>query len=178
MQVVGLDLSLRATGVATSAGVRTLSPPRGVVGVDRLAWLRDALEYVIRRAGGFDVAAVEGYSFGAKGSAVYQLGELGGVVRLLLRDLGTPIAVVPPSSLKKYACGSGAARKEQVLVAAVHRLGYDGHSTDASDALWLLHMALDHYGLSGAVKVPASHRTALSAVDWPRLPAAATSAAG
>lgn len=173
MNVVGLDLSLTATGVATEAGCEVLAAK--IRGCERLAWIRDqailvvlneAAVYPPRRA---DLVVIEGYSFGSRGRTLYQIGELGGVIRLALHEQGIPFVEVPPSTLKKYATGHGNAGKGEVLAAAIRRLGYDGHDDNEADALWLRAMALDFYGLPGWCILPASHQVALDKIDWPEL---------
>lgn len=170
MNIVGLDLSLSATGIATVTGVEVLSPPN-LSGCERLGWLR---EEVIDRAivgfGNVDLVVIEGYAYGRANQA-HQLGELGGVIRLALYDAGIPFVDVPPAVLKKYATGRGNAGKAEVLASAIRRLGYEGHDDNEADALWLREMGVGHYG--GRSLVPESHRTALDKVDWPELEAAA-----
>lgn len=175
MKVLALDLSLTSTGVAYPLGsVGRWIPPSGVVGMERLQWLRCRLAESWVECG-VDLVVIEGYSFGmarpTKGqgggqpSHAHALGELGGVIRFTLWNNAVPYVDVAPASLKKYATGKGNAKKESVLVEAVKRLGYDGSSTDEADALWLRAMALDAYG-EPEVEMPALNRTALEAVPW------------
>lgn len=165
MSILALDLSLTALGWAMNAPVRSgiWKPPHR--GVERLAailgWLNGMLD-------GVGLVCVEGYSFGSQGRAVVSLGELGGVVRLHLYQRGLPFVEVPPSCRAKLATGKGNAGKDEVLAAAIRRLGYEGHDHNASDALWLLQAALVHYGLPGAVDLPQSHRDALTKIEWPK----------
>jgi crossover junction endodeoxyribonuclease RuvC len=167
MSVITFDLSLTATGWAGPDGSGVLLPPAGVgKGVERLRWIRDA---VLELAAGADLVVLEGYSFASKGRAVVSIGELGGVVRLALHEAGLPVVEVSPSSRAKYATGKGNASKDQVLVEAVRRLDYAGHSHDEADALWLRCMALDALDLPGRVDVPKVNRTALAGVDWPQV---------
>ena len=177
VKITALDLSLSSTGWARTPVAPQGSPapsprPRcGVVsppssvgkGVVRLAWLRDA---VLDRVDGTDLVVIEGYSFHSRGRGTIARAELGGVFRLALHDRGIPWVEVSPSSLKRYATGKGNAPKEAVLASAIRRLGYPGHLDDEADALWLLAMAQDHYGLPGAPAMPKSHRKALEGVRW------------
>lgn len=178
MNVVGLDLSLTATGVATEAGVEVLATK--LRGCERLAWLRDAVlgfadpgssAHLQRRPDALfpvaDLVVVEGYAYGRANQA-HQAGELGGVIRLALHEAAIPFVIVPPSSLKKLATGNGGAKKEAVLAAAIRRLGYQGDDHNESDAMWLREAALQHYGRS-TVTLPAAHLAVLAKVDWPAL---------
>lgn len=159
--VVGLDLSLTATGYANDAGTGTLTaaPKKGCA---RLALLRDLVSLECRDA---DLVVVEGYAFAARNSHAHALGELGGVIRLALHEAGVPFVDVPPASLKKYATGKGNANKGEMLAAAIRRLGYEGASDNEADAMWLRAMGLDALGCP-VVKLPETHRAALAKVDW------------
>ncbi len=168
MNLAALDLSLTATGWARDGAVGVISPPGRVgKGTARLAWLRETL---LERVDGADLVVIEGYSFHSRGRGTIARAELGGVIRLALHDRRIPWVEVSPSSLKRYATGKGNSPKEAVLASAIRRLGYPGHSDDEADALWLLAMARDHYGLPGAPAMPKAHREALEGVDWPEVP--------
>lgn len=165
MNVLALDLALTVSGFAgpSASGTFGPSPDRGMA---RLAWVR---EEVLVLAEGADLVAIEGYSFGSRGRQ-HATGELGGVIRLALWERDIPVVDVPPSSLKKYATGRGNAGKDQVLAAAIRRLGFQGHDHNEADALWLRTMAQDRYGLhDGGPAVPKAHRSALDGVAWPEM---------
>jgi len=159
-RVIGLDLSLTATGVAYPSG-RVATWRSKHRGCERLLELRDDVLAAARRA---DLVVMEGYAFGRPQQAHY-LGELGGVVRLGLYEVGTPFVVVPPSVLKGYACGRGNAPKDEVLVSAVRRLGYEGADNNQADALWLRAIALEALG-APVVELPEMHRKWVSKVKW------------
>jgi crossover junction endodeoxyribonuclease RuvC len=179
-RILALDLSLTATGWATNAtlfdaqasGVLSTAKLRGM---ERLAYIRSFVEEAVREVergtglGFHPIVVLEGYSFGSKGRAVINLGELGGVIRLALRDRGTPYVEVPPANVKKYATGRGNAPKEEVLAAAIRRLNFAGHDHNEADAWWLRAMALDHYGEISEPIVPKAQRAELAKVAWPKL---------
>ena len=119
---------------------------------------------------GLDLALIEGYSFGSEGQGKINTAEMRGVVSYFLWQYDIPLVQVPPSTLKMYATGKGNAPKNQVLIQAVKRLGYEGHSDDIADAKWMLQLALAHYGLPGAVQLPQTHTRALEKIEWPRVP--------
>jgi Holliday junction resolvasome RuvABC endonuclease subunit len=160
--VIGLDLSLTATGVATPEGEETWRPPG--TGMARLDWVRASVAELL----GYwapGLVVVEGYSYGSRASHAHGLGELGGVVRLALADAAVTYVDIPPASLKKYATGKGNAGKGEVLTAAVRRLGYGGHDDNQADALWLRAMGMHHLG-HPLTELPAAHLTGLAKVDW------------
>ncbi len=160
-RILALDLSLSRTGWATDED-------RGVIRATTTGTARliDISDQVLELAAHSDVACVEGYAY-ARPHQAHQLGELGGVVRVALHELGVPIAVVAPSALKRYATGSGAAPKAAVLVAAVRRLGYTGSDDNIADAMWLHALAAAAYSRP-VVDMPREQTArAVAAVDWP-----------
>lgn len=172
MQVLALDLSLTATGVAYPDATTTTWSPKNLNGPARLKWFRQKLDDILEgfTYGPLDLVVIEEYAFAAKGAHAHEVGELGGVVRLTLHDRGQAWTAVNPKSLKRYATGNGNANKDLVRDAARDRLGplAPGISSDECDALWLRAMALDHYG-EPVVQMPASNRQSLAAVAWPEL---------
>jgi Holliday junction resolvasome RuvABC endonuclease subunit len=170
MNILALDLSLTSTGVAYPDGATDTWGPK-LTGPARLSWFRTGLIDLLSGVD-VDLVVIEEYAFHGKFAHSHEIGELGGVIRLALHDRGQRWVPVIPSSLKLYATGRGNAGKEEVLVAAVRLLGYDGHSNDEADAAWLRAMALDFYG-HPLVKFPATHRKALGKVPWPVLEDAA-----
>ncbi len=171
MRIVALDLSLTASGVCDSQAPEkpfTLVPPNGMRGMERLRWIRAE---VVRATKGADLVVIEGYSFGSKNQAHY-LGELGGVIRLMLYCLGRPYIDIAPTVRAKVATGSGAGRKDAVFAEAFKRLGYTGDSKDEADARWLLECAFQHYELPLRADLPAKHLEPLakSRPKWPAIP--------
>ncbi len=163
MRVIGLDLSLTGTGIATNYGTATIhSKARGM---ERLAHIRDQVLSVLIP----DVEhlfVIEGYSMGTarQSSHAHGLGELGGVIRLALWEAGVGYLDCPPACLKRYACGRGNAPKEEVLIAAVKR-GADVRDNNQADAFFLRAMGLDAMG-APVVDMPQAHRAGLKSIEW------------
>ena len=57
-----------------------------------------------------DQIAIEGYSMGSKGK-VFNIAENTGVLKYKIHNLGIPLEVIPPTTLKKYATTKGNADK-------------------------------------------------------------------
>lgn len=146
MIVVGLDLSLTATGTCDSNGADVFKSKER--GVRRLVDIRDHVLNLCLDRDGDVFVVMEGYSMGGqRGSAGVgqMLGELGGVIRVALHEAEVPWLEVPPSTLKKFATGKGNANKSAMGLAAA-RCGYDGPGDDnAIDAWWL--RCIGRYGL-------------------------------
>lgn len=167
-KVYGLDLSLASTGIACNAGwTDTLKPPAKLRGHERLAWLLGAIKEHVRSA---DLVIVEGPSYGSqKGQAGHhERAGLWWMVTHWLWTAGVPFAVAPPSSVKKYATGSGVAGKDAMLLAAAKRFPWFDGDNNACDGLWLCAAGADHLGVP-MVAMPQAHRAALAGVEWPVL---------
>jgi len=57
-----------------------------------------------------DQIAIEGYTMGSKGK-VFNIAENTGVLKYKIHNLGIPLEVIPPTTLKKYATTKGNADK-------------------------------------------------------------------
>jgi crossover junction endodeoxyribonuclease RuvC len=135
-RILALDLSLTSTGYAHSGGTGRIASKK--TGVERLHEIREAVRSLVLTTQA-EAAVIEGYSFGSQGRAVFNIGELGGVIRLLLHDMGVPYTEVPPSTLKKWATGKGNANKDTMLETAIRKYAFEGHGNDEADA-WLLYL--------------------------------------
>lgn len=168
--VVGLDLSLAATGMAGPhpVALQTFTfPYRGEM---RLAAIRDTIAN--HGATTAELVVLEDLPVGLRNAAAGTLGMLHGVVRVALWEADVPVALVPPASLKKYATGRGNATKADMRVELLKRTGLDLRDDNQVDAWWLRAMGLDRLGCP-PVDLPATHRAALERIDWPAARAAA-----
>lgn len=168
-KVMGLDLALTVTGGASVYGWHWSFDTKKLRDVQRLdairrhlRWqlgvdtVRPALSDTLRP----DIVAIEGFAYGAKGNAVFEIGGLGWIVRMLLWDHGIPYVIFSPSQIKKYATGKGNANKNAVMIAAHKRLGYDGSDDNEADALWARALCLASLG-HPMVDLPQANREAV-----------------
>jgi crossover junction endodeoxyribonuclease RuvC len=165
--IVALDLSLTASGYATSDGKSgVLVPPKGRDrGMPRYAWILDRVDEI---TAGADLIVIEWYAFGAKNQqGLIDIHGLGQLIRFTLFEWKRVYVDAPPTTVKKFATGSGNAKKPDMLMAAIRKLGWEGSTNDnIIDAIWLLEMARAHYGAGGSNE---KQREALKAVAWPEL---------
>lgn len=111
-------------------------------GVDRLLFIEEWLateigDYVI------DWVCMEGYANGSKFGRE-AAGELGYAVKRYLRSRHPQRllpTVVPPTSVKKFATGSGAAKKNEMLLAVYKRWGVEYKNDNLADAFVLAKIA-------------------------------------
>lgn len=145
---MGLDLSLTSTGV--SIGGLTTSIKSKNKGSERLLEIRNEI-IELAQTSGVEIVAIEGYSYASRHSQAHSIGELGGVVRVALRELGVPVVVIPPTCRAKFATGKGNSGKSEVMSAISAKTGIiwsGGDGNDRCDAWILEQMALTYLGLS------------------------------
>ena len=169
MRIIGLDLSMSATGVAFPDGSTALIKPRGK-GDPRLLSIENRMNAALRLARP-DLAVVEEFKGVAQGDANKIVPMVHATVRLCLMRAGVPYVLVNPSTLKLYATGYGSSDKAAMAVAA---LTYGGREFtgdkggDQCDAWWLRAAGRTAYG-EPVIRVPKANTDALREVDWPVL---------
>jgi Holliday junction resolvasome RuvABC endonuclease subunit len=142
---IGIDPSLRSTGFA-AFGVHpkpltsVILPPTELSGVKRLAFLRDELHELLMLQFKIEHACIEGPAIGAVNRAD-DIGQLRGVLLIMLHDMEIPTTIVAPKSLKKFATRSGNAKKDKMIECANETFGLDTTSDDIADAVWLAQIA-------------------------------------
>ena len=94
MESLALDLSLTSTGYCHNGETGVIAPK--TIGAERLS---DIQRKVASLALNFSINAVvmEGYSFASRHSQAHSIGELGGVILLLLFEMEIPYVVIPPT---------------------------------------------------------------------------------
>ncbi|BCM70924.1 hypothetical protein EASAB2608_06258 [Streptomyces sp. EAS-AB2608] len=161
-RVLGLDLSITATGYALSDGqTGTFKGPWK--GDWRLVAIKTA---VAGQADGIDVAVIEDLPTHAKAAGI--TGMVHGAVRTVLMELGVPYVLITPATLKAYATGKGNADKTAMAIAALKRAGREFVDDNQCDAWWLRAAGLDWYGHS-EFDMPKAQRDRLGKVTWPKL---------
>lgn len=104
-------------------------------GIARLAKYRDALNKLMLTYAVTD-GVIEGYSYMSKWRA-HDLGEVGGIIRLLFYDSKIQLTIVPPPTLKKFVSGKGNSKKELMMLHAFRKWGKEFPDTHQCDAYCL-----------------------------------------
>lgn len=172
--VLGIDPSLTATGISDGCatwlvkskgtGDATLSDRSW-----RLAELRAAITNHIETRPHVDLVVIEQPAFSRQNGHMHDRSGLWWLVVDWTVFHGIPVVEVSPTALKKYATGSGAAKKSAVIDATARRfpeVDTGGGDDNRCDALWLSAMGIDH--LCGDSVVPAAQRAVLDKVAWPK----------
>lgn len=119
-------------------------------GMHRLCYIEKEVMQVIEAARP-TLIVYEGYAMGIKGGGrVFDLGELGGVLKKRIWEEGISLMVVPPATLQLAVTGSGGVPKKAngkkgdkkaALASALDRFyGYTIDQNDEADALGLMLM--------------------------------------
>jgi Holliday junction resolvasome RuvABC endonuclease subunit len=154
-RVIGLDLSMSATGIAEASG-QTYTYNPGVKGDHRLTSIRKAVGLAVGE--GVDLVVIEDAV--VRSPAAVEMGMVHGVVRSSLLAAGVRYVLITPATLKKYATGKGNATKPDMRMALYQRMGIDLRDDNQVDATWLRYAGLDLVG-APVVKVPAAQAAAL-----------------
>lgn len=173
--VVGVDLSLTGTGIATPTAVRTIGSTgrKGAPLRVRHARLTDLATQVVlavseAAAPRTALVVVEAPAFSRITGHQHDRSGLWWLTVDELLAAGHLVAEVAPTCLKRFATGKGVADKGAMVDAAARRLPHwaTGGQNDAVDALWLRAMGMHRYG-TPLCSVPKTHAAALDAVAWP-----------
>lgn len=153
---LGVDQSLRSSGVVVVGASNDLIyrgtiAPKKLTGVERLAFIREGIREVLAGEPSISFAALEGYSFDSVNRS-FDLGELGGLVRLALYDAGIPFVVVSPKTLKSFVSSNGGATKEQMREAVLKKWGMNFEQDDECDAYGLAQLARSVHLNTGATR--------------------------
>lgn len=161
--VVGLDLSLAATGVARPGGLLDTIKP-SAEGDARLVEIVDSISVeVMTIAGVLGLVVLEDLPFGHN-HAAGRLGMLHGAVRVAFRRHDVRYITVPPATLKVFATGRGNATKADLRMALYRRLDVDERDDNRVDAAWLRLLGLQVLG-HPEVQLPKDHLRSLAKLD-------------
>ena len=72
-------------------------------------------DWVLAHASFSEVIAIEGYAFGTRGRALFNIAENGGILKYRLRNLGISLLLPSPAEIKKFATGNGTAKKVAMI---------------------------------------------------------------
>lgn len=155
MIYIGIDPSLTGTGIVVldeqgnvlDKGVIRTSPREPIE-----ARLEDIILGVRDMINGNSNAdeechiCLEGLSYGSKSSSMLDLAGLHHVLRhqIMYSWGGIPRTIVPPQTLKKWVCGKGNVKKEQMLLQTYKRWGLEFQDNNICDAYCLARYAMEN----------------------------------
>jgi Holliday junction resolvasome RuvABC endonuclease subunit len=153
---LGIDLSLRNTGVAlldsTRALYTTIHTEADTPHLERVRYLTNSIISFAKKA---DVLCLEDYAFGASGDAVHRIVELTGILKWrLYQELKIVPVVCNIRTLKKFITGSGKATKGQMGKALKDVWGVDFRELKANGKRGkLMDGEADAYSLALIIKI-------------------------
>lgn len=173
-RVIGADLSLTGTAIASNAGWCDLIGLAGITTLDlpaRIDALHKLRDRVLDLVGQPDLVVAEAIAYSRTNGGAAERAWLWFEVTGRLIRRGVEVATVTTGTLKIYATGSGqkkgASTKGAVIDAVARRWpAYEtGGDDNLCDAVVLTAMGADHLGHPLA-PMPKTHRAALTTV-WP-----------
>lgn len=144
MRIIGIDTSLRSTGVGVveMQGNSMKAVEYGILRISAAALLTECLAHLSREIGKWisrfkpDVAAIEGVFLNKNIKTALILGEARGAVIAACACSGLPVYEYAPRKIKQAVVGNGSAGKEQMRKMVAALLGLDKlPPEDAADAL-------------------------------------------
>jgi crossover junction endodeoxyribonuclease RuvC len=140
--IYGIDPSLTATGIATlnNAGqverLETISFPK-LKDEERLAAIIDA---VCEKISTPILIVIEGLSLGSHTGMSTERAALHHMLRVAFWEAHIPFLIVPPSTLKKFATGSGKAEKNIMIREVFRRWEVEAKDDNQADAAALAYL--------------------------------------
>ena len=148
--VVGIDPSLTGfamvamyeNGTTVEKELSTKAPKVRSLSnrMKRIDYLTDAAEEFVREHV-CELCVIEAYAFGAKGRSVFDLAELGGLLRSKVIGYPDSTVEVSPTTLKRFLTGRGNANKMDVMQKLVRRFDREFKTDNIADAFGLAFLA-------------------------------------
>lgn len=178
-RVVGLDISLTGTGIASSRGWTRKVGRSNVTTAPllvRMAQVGELARAIVNHVGVADLVVVEVPAFSRSGGGTLERSALWWLVVRSLISAEIPVAECFNNTRMRYATGKGMAAKTVIVDAVARRFPQYTTAGDdnLADAIVLAAMGSDHLGYPLAV-MPKTHRVALDTVNWPHVAGWSTS---
>lgn len=162
-RIIGLDLSLTATGIACADGTTDVWKMNAKWGDRRLFEIAHRVGVEVSMFPP-DLVVIEDLPTHAHSAGL--TGMVHGAVRAKLIGCHIPYALIVPATLKAFATGKGNAGKPDMAVALFKRAGLELLTDDQVDAAWLRFAGLAAYGHL-PFDLPEAQLARLDKVKWP-----------
>lgn len=137
--IAAFDLSLTATGYALwrvgGLDFGTVRPPKGMADCPRMDYIRREVTELAR--GTTSLVLMEDVAFSKNKAYAKEIAGLAWIIRMALWKAEMPYVLVQPSTLKKFATGSGKAEKNTVMLQVFRRFGVEAANDNEADAIGL-----------------------------------------
>jgi crossover junction endodeoxyribonuclease RuvC len=155
--IVGIDPSLTSTGIVVLRGgevelAETIKTKSNYSLIHRVSVIYRAITNLVEGLTP-DLIVIEGFSYGSKGRAVFEIAYLGWRIREEIERFkeqdGIPWIEVPPAQLKKFATGKGTANKGVIMQQVYKRWGFEASDNNVADAFVLAKIGQAYLGEFG-----------------------------
>lgn len=159
--IVGIDPSLTSTGIVVLRGgevelAETIKTKPNFPLIHRVSVIYSTIASIIEETTP-DLIVIEGFSYGSKGRAIFDIAYLGWRIReeleRLRKQAGIPWIDIPPTQLKKFATGKGTSNKEVILQQVYKRWGFETSDNNIADAFVLAKIGQAYSGELGGLTV-------------------------
>jgi len=153
---VGLDLSYTGTGLIVLDSQpeileqKLVKTNKEFSTEERILQIEKEISFIPNIIGLHSVF-VEGPAYSSQGNQMLQMGALNFYVRIFLLKHKIPYTIIAPPTLKKFACGTGRAQKDFILLNVYKKWDVSFEDNNLADAYVLARMALEVYN-SGQFK--------------------------
>jgi crossover junction endodeoxyribonuclease RuvC len=137
--LVGTAITVLDTYTADILFVTTINTKK-LSGLARTLYIEDAAAEILSEYTPREIF-IEGYSYRSKGRSIYDIGELGGILRRRIAKEYGGYWVVPPKSLKKFVTSNGNADKALMLERTYRKYGVGSETLKDNNQV-------DSYGLA------------------------------
>lgn len=152
VSVLAFSSSKREAATLSAGSTRVLVAPEVKQGDANAMWARtvhvanEISDWLALWADAGCLVGIEDHAFGARGTSIYQLGHLHGLVRYALQRKGYQWLLIAPTELKAAVTGKGNADKKAMMAVPTPNLSQKvfGASTrnNVVDAYWLAQTTL------------------------------------
>ncbi len=152
--ILGIDPSITSSGLVVlhngnvELAVSTINKAELTI-YERVKTIYQQINGIVTKTP-FDLVVIEGFSFNSKSGDTDKICYLGHRIREGLEEnkktFGTPWIEVPPTSLKKFVCNNGNAKKELMLKEVYKRWKFDTDVNDIADAYGLAKFGMAYLG--------------------------------
>ncbi len=145
---IGFDLSLTGTAIVVLNKNKEIlfstTLKNKLRGMERLDFIRREVSDVVDKFPNSKYC-IENYAMGIRAGQSFSIGELGGVIKLLLHDFQIKPILIAPTQLKKFIIGKGVGDKNIVMLAVYKKWGFEAPDDNQADAYGLARLAKELY---------------------------------